>query len=248
MPRQATPAGKAPAARPVAAVDRALAVLRVFADHGRPALADIARGTGLYKSTVLRLLDSLVGAGFVQRHDDGRYRLGPQIPRLAVAYEAAFSLAEQVLPVLREVVAFTGESAAFHVRQADARVCLYRVDSQQPLRDAVRQGDVLPLHRGSGGRVLLAFAGRRGRIYEAIRRDYVAALSGDRSKDLAGVSAPVFGRNDELLGALTLTAAASRLTAVRARQLAPWLRRRAAELSRTLGASDVVVARMLAAR
>jgi DNA-binding IclR family transcriptional regulator len=96
--------------------------------------------------------------------------------------------------------------------------------------------------------VLLAFAGRRGTIYDAIRRDWVAALSGDRSKDLAGISAPVFGRNDELLGALTLTAPASRLAAARSRQLAPWLRRRAAELSRTLGASAGVVERMLAAR
>lgn len=246
MPSQAV--RRPPAPRPVAAVDRALAVLGAIADLGRPSLADIARHSGLYKSTVLRLLDSLAGAGFVQRHDDGRYRLGPQIPRLAAAYEASFSLVEQVLPVLREVVAFTGESAAFHVRQGEARVCLYRVDSPQPLRDAVRQGEVLPLDRGSGGRVLLAFAGRRGTIYDAIRRDWVAALSGDRSKDLAGISAPVFGRNDELLGALTLTAPASRLAAARSRQLAPWLRRRAAGLSGALGASAGLVERMLAAR
>lgn len=246
MPSQA--ARRPTTLRPVAAVDRALAVLGAIADLGRPGLADIARHAGLYKSTVLRLLDSLVGAGFVQRHDDGRYRLGPQIPRLAVAYEASFSLAEQVLPVLREVVAFTGESAAFHVRQGEARVCLYRVDSPQLLRDAVRQGDVLPLERGTGGRVLLAFTGRRGAIYDAIRRNWVVALSGDRAKDLAGISAPVFGRHDELLGALTLTAPASRLAAARSRQLAPWLRRLAAGLSGRLGASAGLVERMQAAR
>ncbi|MNL86039.1 hypothetical protein D3C87_2145800 [compost metagenome] len=38
----------------------------------------------------------------------------------------------------------------------------------------------------------------------------MAALVGDRSPDLAGVSAPVFGPGDVLCGALTLTCPASR--------------------------------------
>jgi DNA-binding IclR family transcriptional regulator len=32
----------------------------------------------------------------------------------------------------------TAESASFHVRQGDQRLCLYRVDSPQPVRDSTR--------------------------------------------------------------------------------------------------------------
>jgi DNA-binding IclR family transcriptional regulator len=149
---------------------------------------------------------------------------------------------------LRDTVAFVGESAAFHVRQGDKRVCLYRVESSQMVRDTVRQGDVLPLSRGAGGRVLRAFGGARGAAYDAIRRDYAVALEGDRAPELVGLSAPVFGRNDALLGALTVTAPASRLPLDRARRLLPWLRGRAADLSRTLGAGAGLVQRMRTAR
>ena len=225
------------AERPVAAVGRALAVLSCFAGAGAPVtLAEIAARTGLHKSTALRLLDSLVAAHYVLR----------EITAFAAAYEASFSLADAVLPALREVVAFVGESAAFHVRQGDRRVCLYRVESSQVVRDAVRQGDVLPLDRGAGGRVLRAFGGARGVTYEAIRRDWGVALLGDRSAELAGVSAPVFGRDEELLGALTVTAPATRMSIGRARQLLPWLRQRAAALSRALGAGAELERRMRA--
>jgi DNA-binding IclR family transcriptional regulator len=227
--------------RPVAAVGRALAVLSCFShDPGPLTLATIAARTDLHKSTALRLLDSLCAAHYVLRGADGNYRLGPEIPRLAAAHEASFSLADAVLPCLREVVAFVGESAAFHVRQGDKRLCLYRVESSQAVRDTVRQGDVLPLARGAGGRVLRAFDGARGAIYDAIRRDYGAALIGDRSAELVGVSVPVFGRGDALAGALTVAAPAHRMPIERGRRLLPWLREQAAALSGALGASSAV--------
>ena len=81
-------------------------------------------------------------------------RSGTEIARLHGLYAASFSLDAVVLPVLRELVAATGESAAYHVRQAQgdswARLCLYRVDSPHVVRDHVRAGDLLPADRGAG--------------------------------------------------------------------------------------------------
>jgi hypothetical protein len=53
--------------------------------------------------------------------------------------------------------------------------------------------------------VLLAFSGAKGAIYDKIRREGYAALVGDRVPDIAGISAPVFGADAELVGAITLT-------------------------------------------
>ena len=133
--------------------------------------------------------------------------------RLHRHYTASFSLQDQVMPVLNDLVTRTQESAAFHVRQGGQRLCLYRVDSPHPLRDHVRAGDLLPLEKGAGGRVLLAFSGQRGKLYADIRAAGIATLHGDRSEGLTGISAPVFGVDGELLGALTLTLPTSRMKA-----------------------------------
>lgn len=218
----------------VAAVDRALLLLASFrAGDQSLALADLAERAGLVKSTALRLLASLVHFGLVRRLDDGRYALGPEIARLQSIYTASFSLEGLVMPVLRELVRRTRESAVYHVRQGDARLCLYRVDSPQPLRDHVQVGDLVPLDRGAGGRVILAFSGTKGAMYERIRREKVAALVGDRSKDLAGIAAPVFKAGGELAAAVTLTMPSARFDE---KFIGP-VRAAAREITRGLGGS-----------
>lgn len=201
---QAAPGG-------AAAVDRALSVLSAF-QSGDKALSvtELAERTKLYKSTVLRLLASLAHGGLMRKTTEGLWTLGPEVARLAAVYTASFSLEDVVLPVMRELVAKTGESVALHIRQGDQRLCLFRVDSPQLLRDHVKAGDVLPLDRGAGGRVLMAFGGAKGKVYDKIRKDgYIHAVS-DRVPGLVGVSAPVWKGNGQLVGALTLTVPESR--------------------------------------
>ncbi len=235
MPRKPAQASKADlnlAPGGSAAVDRALSLLGAFraGDNGLT-LADLAARTGLYKSTTLRLLASLVHAGLVQRGTDQRYGLGPELARLGALCSASSSLQTQLLPVMRELVASTGESVSFHVRRGRQRLCLLRVDSTQVLRDNVRAGDVLPLNRGAGGRVLLAYAGQRGALYTQIRQAGVAVLSDDRVVGLTGVAAPVWGAQGELVGALTLTLPGIRMRA----GLAEAVRQAALTASRALG-------------
>ena len=69
----------------------------------------------------------------------------------------------------------------------------------------MRAGDLLPLDRGAGGRVLIAFGGEPGALYDQIRRDGVLVLSGDRVAGLTGISAPVWQADGQVVGALTLT-------------------------------------------
>ncbi len=203
----------------VAAVDRALSLLAAFR-HGDASLglAALAARTGLYKSTTLRMLASLEHAGMVQKLDNGNYALGPEIARLNSLYAASFSLEHIVMPVLRGLVAETGESAAYHVSQGDVRLCLYRVDSPNPIRDHVRAGELLPIDRGAGGRVLIAFDPRLAlryenediALYEKIRKQGYHAVNGDRMSEVGGVSAPVFNRDGSLAAAVTLIVPAHR--------------------------------------
>ncbi|MBL8311728.1 MAG: IclR family transcriptional regulator [Burkholderiales bacterium] len=243
MPRKAATASVADedaAIGGVAAVDRALSLLAAFsAAQSALSLAELAQAARLYKSTVLRLLASLLHAGLVLQRVDGRYALGPQIARLSSVYARSFSLGDAVLPALQQLVDETGESAAFHIRQGDARLCLYRVDSPRPVRDHIRAGDLLPLDRGAGARVLDAWASpsarlsgaRNARLARDVRRLGYFAGIGDREKDIAGISAPVFNADGSLAGALTLTTPSHRYQAAHVESVL----RAAASLSTALG-------------
>jgi DNA-binding IclR family transcriptional regulator len=215
MPRKAALpalADQNAAAGGVATLDRALSLLTAFsAANPAPTLAQIAEHAQVYKSTVLRMLASLEHARLVYRRPDGRYTLGIEVERLHQVYAASFSLETVVMPVLRELVDKTRESAAYYVRQGERRLCLYRVDSPRPVRDHMRIGDLLPLDRGAGGRILSAYSGGRGTLYAKIRREHLVVLEGDRVPELAGIGAPVFGPDNALAGAITLTMPNERL-------------------------------------
>lgn len=196
---QAAPGG-------AAAVDRAICLLAAFrAEDKALSVTQLAERTRLYKSTVLRLLASLAHGGLMRRTPDGRWALGPEIGRLAALPAARGALEDLASPLMQALVLETGESVALHVRDGAQRRVLLRVDSPQLLRDHVRAGDILPLDRGAGGRVLLAFSGATGEPYDHIRRLGHAVLAGDRVPGLTGISAPVWQAGDQLAGALTLT-------------------------------------------
>jgi DNA-binding IclR family transcriptional regulator len=197
----------------VAAVERALALLDAF-DSQLPelTLAELAQRTGLYKSTILRLADSLERFGYLQRLPNGKFRLGAKPFQLAALCMAGLHQAEIVMPALRNLTATTLESAALYVIAGDKRLCLYRCRSPRAITDNVQQGELLPLERGAGGHVLLAFSGRPGKRYEDVRRDVVAVTLGDRDSETAAVACPVFGAGDRLEGALSLSGPLSRFT------------------------------------
>ncbi len=215
-----------------AAVDRAISVLAAFRPGDKAlSVTQLAERTRLYKSTVLRLLASLAHGHLVRKTPDGLWALGAEVARLAGIYSASFSLEEVLLPEMRALVERTQESVAFHVRQGDQRLVLFRVDSPQLLRDHVRAGDVLPLDRGAGGRVLMAYAGAQGPIYDRVRQDGYVMLSSDRIPGLVGISAPVWDAERHLVGALTLTAPEQRVQAF----FVDELRQSAQRLTRLLG-------------
>ncbi|OCW59598.1 IclR family transcriptional regulator [Hoeflea olei] len=202
--------------RGVAAVDRALSIIAALEASNIPRnLSEISRTTGLYKSTILRLLQSLQDAGYVIRVDDSKYALGPTIMQLGLAYERTNPLRHLFLPVMQRLVDAGTESPSFHIRQnADERVCIFRLDSNHSTLDRVQAGDRLPLRRGAAGKVLLAFGEDQpaGEEMEQIRRERFAVSLGERDKFCAGIAAPVFTRRDKLMGALSLSGPKERFT------------------------------------
>lgn len=218
----------------VAAVDRALAIVAALEASASPlTLAELSRGTGLYKSTVLRLLASLERSALVVHRHDQRYALGQFALRLGRAFEATYHLKECVLPVLEWLVAQGTESASFHVRHDDnTRLCMFRVDSAHSTLDSVRAGAFLPMARGAAGKVITAF--RTGK--RADRNVPLLYTSfGERDASCAALAAPVFGASGELVGALSLSGPLERFSGRAVKRMSKPLLAAAETATRSLG-------------
>jgi DNA-binding IclR family transcriptional regulator len=231
--------GKDKTQRGVAAVDRALAIISAIEVGNMPRnLTEISRATGLYKSTILRILESLQAAGYVARVEESKYALGPAIMRLGMAYEHTNPLRHQVQPMLERLVEMGTESPSFHVRQSvDERLCMFRLNSNHATLDRVRAGDRLPLQLGAAGKVLMAFhePGAEGAEMDQIRNSCFAVSLGERDALCAGVSAPVFSGNRRILGALSFSGPRERFAENDVAEMKPTMLNAARELSRELG-------------
>ncbi len=220
----------------VDAVNRALSIVMCFTvNDDRLTLTEIARRTGLYKSTVLRLIESLELQGFLVKSDSRGYALGAELMRLGSLYARQFRLEDRVRPILLRLVAETGESASFYRREGNRRICLFRCDSPAPIRDHVREGDLLSLDKGAGGRVLAGFSGKAGPDVRERLKDLPFISAGERDNETGSVAAPIFGLDDEMVGAISVSGPLSRFTPERIARAQAALLKAAGDLSLTLG-------------
>jgi DNA-binding IclR family transcriptional regulator len=228
----------------VTAVARALAILdAIKAGETGVTLGELARRTRLHKTTVLRIARTLGAARYLVQLPGGSWRLGPAAGWLGTRYHRGFDPAVVIEPVLRKLAQATRESAAFYVREGNARICVVRVDGPQPIRYHARLGEVLPLEKGAPGRVLLAYSGEPGEPYESIRRAGHAMTFGERDPAVASVAAPVFGQNHALAGCVAVTGPVDRLTPAAAEKHVRLLKKAASQLTYALGGNVVTVRR-----
>lgn len=197
----------------VTAVRRAMKILQAFGvQDAHLSLAELSRRTGYHRSTVLRLARTLAMDDYLAQRADGSWRLARSAGWLGACYQATFNVHDVVEPLLRELSLATSESATFYVREGNQRICVMRVGGPRAIRHHVRVGAGLPLNLGSPGRVILAFSGEAGEPYESIRRAGYMISLGEREAEVSSISAPVYGMNWMLFGAICISGPISRLT------------------------------------
>ncbi len=224
----------------VAAVDRALAIVAAVERAAPPvSLSELSRLTGLYKSTILRLVASLEKGALVVQRADLKYELGPLAFRLGRAYDASHPLRERVLETLDRLVDQGTESASFHVRyDEEQRLCLFRVDSRHSTLDNVNTGDLLPLGRGAPAKVISYYFGR---ACGSLPKDtpLIFTSFGERNPSCAAVSCPVFGSGDQFVGALSLSGPLERYSEAAIAHMTPLLLEAGRALSERLAAAGL---------
>lgn len=233
--RQTMEEPEVPTAPTVQSVARALSLLTCFSgDEVFVSLGNLARRTGMPKPTALRLARTLAASRFLVQRADGAWRLGPAAALVGSRYQAQFDVHAVIEPILHDLAAESGESASFYIYEENVRSCLMRVEGAHALPHHVRLGELLPLERGSAGRVILAALDHPGAPYETIRKQGFCVTRGERSPDAASVSAAVKGASGVILGSVSIAGPAVRLTLPKLRRHAPAVVRAAAALSYAL--------------
>jgi len=222
---------------PVIALSRGLSILSAFGASPRPlSLAELARATGLHKTTALRLLLTLTEAGFVQRRGCN-YELGPAAFQLGLNYQRSHLL-HLVRPALDDLLAHDCESPSFHVQACHrTRLCLLRVDGRDGRADGLSAGDVLPLGLGAPGHVLRTFQEGTPPLGETVD---VTVSWGERVPGCASVAAPVFGRGERLCGAISISGPQARFGKPALQRMSRQVLRTASRLTAKLGGDATV--------
>jgi IclR family KDG regulon transcriptional repressor len=151
MDRNPDPATSAPSLRN-------LLILEVVAREARPMTpTEINELLNLPKPTIHRLVAHLEQEGFLSRHLDGRSYLPG--PRLREMMRGVIRGGHHALPrreVLTRLHAAIGETCNLSVPDGDAMIYVDRVETDWPLRIALKIGSRVPLHATAAGKVALA--------------------------------------------------------------------------------------------
>jgi IclR family KDG regulon transcriptional repressor len=139
------------------AVEGALSILETLSTGHEMGVSDLAKKLGLGKSSVYRLLATLVRRGYVQKSPQtDRYQLTYRL--FAVGSPAAdrFGLREVATLVMQRLAAETGETVNLGVLDGARVVNLHKVESRHPLRLYLQLEGGAPAHATALGKVLLA--------------------------------------------------------------------------------------------
>lgn len=143
----------------VRSLARGLRILSSFTvEHPEWGISDLSRQVNLDKATVFRLTKTLEAAGFlVADRDNGKYRLGPALLRIAYVGVLQSELLRVARPCLVRLAQETGESVDLAVRTDEGILFIDQVRTSRPFKPVSRVGHVFTDLSNAHSKVFLAF-------------------------------------------------------------------------------------------
>lgn len=245
----------------IGSVAKALDILTLFSkSHPVLTLAEISRRLEMPKSTAHHLLTTLAAYGFIEQTGDGAYALGKSLIPLTQHVLVNVELRDRAAPLLRSLADSCDESVYLTVRDGDAVLYIYAIESSQRLLARTAVGDRAPLYCTSVGKAVLAWlpldeverllqaapltAFTRYTLADpaALQADLEATRQRGYSLDNQEhelntfcVGAPIFAADGSVVGACSVSGRDSQIIGARLPALAEQIVGTAQEISRRMG-------------
>ena len=247
----------------MSALQNGLSVLDMFSRPGQiVTVGEIAEELDIHKSTASRLAATLTMGGYLRSGRGGRgYELGARIARLGQLTAGDVDVAEVATPHLRALAEEVGETCHLGILDGPDAVTIAVAEGPHSMRMHAQVGKRSPAYLTAMGKSLLAFddpAAVRERFGErefqhptahAVRdvTDLLAQLGVVRDRGYAiddeeleiglrCVAAPIVGVSGAVVGSVTASCAASRVSREQIHWLAPRVIACAATINAEIGA------------
>lgn len=143
---------------PIQVANRIFQVMEYLAQHNSCGLLELSTSLNLNKTTVHRILNSLIYMGYVKQDSDtSKYSPTLKICSLSNQILASIDITDVARPYLKELVKLSGETV--HLVQLDGVQAVYidKVESHQnSVRLISRIGKSVPLYCSGVGKAMLA--------------------------------------------------------------------------------------------
>jgi IclR family transcriptional regulator, KDG regulon repressor len=139
-------------------LDRALEILFSFRNKSLKSIQEINEDLHIPKSSCYRYVKKLCTKGLLE-YDmySNKYKLGMKIFQLSSIVNRQMGIGENALPFMQELFRLTRESIFLVVKTGDIGICIEKIDGDSMLRIVVERGDIIPMHAGAAGKVLMAY-------------------------------------------------------------------------------------------
>lgn len=244
------------------AVSRAVAILRILADHPEGiSLADLSRISKIAKNSVFRILSTLVDEGCLAK-DEGtqRFTMTGQLLDIAFRGTGADMLSQIALEPMRKLRESCGETVLLGKLAGHEGVVLEQVPGRQPVKVVVELGARFRLHTAAPAKAILAAMrteesapmlaamtfkrftprtivslGDFSRALEKVKIEGCAWDLGEEIEDIRCVAAAIIDHRRIPVAAIWVTGPASRITGARLKKIGPLVLREANAISTHLG-------------
>ena len=243
------------------AVVKAFKLMEILTESEMPlGVTALAARADLGKSNVHRLLQTLHGMDYVRKTPDNSYEATLKVWELGSYVVARLSVRDQARPVMRLLSEMTRET--IHLSELVGTDVLYidKIESTEPVRAYTQLGGRGPALCTATGKSILAFsdveqvtaclenaqaftpksitnAERLSAEIQQIRTQRYAINRGEWSAEIIGIASPIFGERGQVIGAVGVSAPASRMQIEELITLAPKLVEHAERLSLSMGCS-----------
>lgn len=249
----------------VQSIDRALDIIETVAvEQDGKSLTEIAAQTELHKSTAYRIITTLLKRGYLDKTEQGNYKIGLKLIEAVSYYINDLELQTEARPYVAKITSHLGLSSYLGVLDGDKVVYIERMDVISAVKLYTQIGHRVNAYCSSLGKCLLAnysneeldeimadcsfikFTPNTISGMEALRRE----LAEVRRKGWAiddeeyepghrCVGAPIYDYKGDIIAAISASGDKHVLTDERIEEVAQYVVKTAREISRNLGYTDM---------
>lgn len=246
----------------VKSVDRALNIITLVSTRKEGmGVTELASLLDLNKSTIFRLLATLVEHGFIEQDPETkRYRLGYKYLELSSMLLESIDLRTQAKPFLKELESYTNEVIHLVVYDQGEVIYIEKLEGNETLRTHSQVGRRAPMHCTSVGKVILAhlphdemlkiiekhgllrhteqtISDKEAFLHELneIKKQGYGTEFEENEPGITCIAAPIFDNSKNITAAVSISGPSIRMTDERLSELKPILMDIGNKISKRLG-------------